>query len=102
MRPLSPRARGLLALGILLVAFGLPLRGLLRAPGAPMEEGFMLVFPERILAGDVPNRDFLHLYGPGGLWLLAGVFKLFGVSLAAERLVALAQRIAVVSGVLLL
>ena len=25
----------------------------------------MLVFPERVLKGDIPNRDFLHLYGPG-------------------------------------
>ena len=25
----------------------------------------MLVFPERILAGDLPHKDFLHLYGPG-------------------------------------
>ena len=29
----------------------------------------MLVFPERLLHGDIPNRDFLHLYGPGSLWV---------------------------------
>ncbi|TMB37511.1 MAG: hypothetical protein E6J55_25855, partial [Deltaproteobacteria bacterium] len=63
MRRLSPRARSALAVALVLVAFGLPLRGLLRGPGPPMEEGFMLVFPERVLAGDLPNRDFLHLYG---------------------------------------
>ena len=40
----------------------------------------MLVFPERVLDGDVPNRDFLHLYGPGSLWVLAAVFEVFGVS----------------------
>ena len=102
MRRLSPRARSALAVALVLVAFGLPLRGLLRGPGPPMEEGFMLVFPERVLAGDLPNRDFLHLYGPGGLWLLAGVFKVFGVSLTAQRLVALAEQMALVFGVLLL
>ena len=47
--------------------------------GPPMEEGFMLVFPERVLAGDIPNRDFLHLYGPGSLWVLAAIYKVFGV-----------------------
>jgi hypothetical protein len=61
-----------------------------------MEEGFMLVFAERFLAGDVPNRDFLHLYGPGSVWVLAGVFKVFGPSLAAERLVGLAQQAGIV------
>jgi hypothetical protein len=64
-----------------------------------MEEGFMLVFPERLLDGDLPNRDFLHLYGPGSLWFLAGVFKVFGTSLTAERLVALLQQVGVVLGV---
>ncbi len=49
----------------------------------------MLVFPEMVLDGKVPNRDFLHLYGPGSLWVLAAVFAVFGVSLAAERVVGL-------------
>ena len=79
--------------------FALPLRGLLRAPGPPMEEGFMLVFPERVLHGAIPNRDFLHLYGPGSLWALAGAFKVFGVSLLTERLFGLAQQMAIVFGI---
>ena len=45
----------------------------------------MLVFPELVLQGQVPNRDFLHLYGPGSLWALAGIFKVFGTTLATER-----------------
>ena len=61
-----------LCVGIILAAFALPLRGLMRYQGPPMEEGFMLAFPQRVLAGDVPNKDFLHLYGPGSLWALAG------------------------------
>jgi hypothetical protein len=64
-----------------------------------MEEGFMLVFPEMVLDGLVPNRDFLHLYGPGSLWVLAGVFEVFGVSLTAQRLVGLAQHVGLVLGV---
>lgn len=59
----------------------------------------MLVFPERVLAGDVANEDFLHLYGPGSLWVLAAIYKLFGVALHVERLAAFAQQIGVVLGV---
>jgi hypothetical protein len=95
----SPRGRDALAIGILLVALLVPLRGLLRIPGPPMEEGFMLVFPERVLRGAIPNRDFLHLYGPGSLWVLAGVYKVFGTSLTVERLFGLLQQMAIVFGV---
>jgi hypothetical protein len=38
-----------------------------------------------VLHGTIPNRNFLHLYGPGSLWALAGAFKVFGVSLLTER-----------------
>jgi hypothetical protein len=73
-----------LVVGLVIAA---PLRGVFRAPGAPMEEGFMLVFPERLLHGEIPNKDYLHLYGPGSIWVLAGFFKVLGVSLWTERLV---------------
>ena len=88
-----------IAIAIVVLVFAIPLRGLLRTQGPPMEEGFMLVFPEQVLKGAIPNRDFLHLYGPGSLWALAGVFKVFGVSLINERLFGLAQQLAIVFGV---
>jgi hypothetical protein len=87
------------AVVVILAAFALPLRGLMRYQGPPMEEGFMLAFPQRVLAGDVPNKDFLHLYGPGSLWALAGLFKAFGSTLATERLFGLAQHMGIVFGV---
>ena len=59
----------------------------------------MLVFPEIVLHGAIPNRDFLHLYGPGSLWALAGAFKVFGVSLLTERLFGLGQQLAIVFGI---
>lgn len=62
----------------------------------------MLVFPERVLHGDVPNVDFLHLYGPGSLWVLAAVYKLFGVSLWSERGVGFLQQVALVAAVFVL
>ena len=95
----NERRRDALALTVVALVFALPLRGLLRAPGPPMEEGFMLVFPEQVLKGALPNRDFLHLYGPGSLWALAGVFKVFGVSLLSERGFGLVQQLAIVFGI---
>ena len=59
----------------------------------------MLVFPERVLHGDIPNKDFLHLYGPGSLWWLAGVFKVFGTSLWTERFAGYAQQVGLVAAV---
>jgi hypothetical protein len=102
------RGRRLLAspwlapLAVVAIACLLPINELWRAPGPQMEEGFMLVFPELVLEGQVPNRDFLHLYGPGSLWALAGAFKVFGTSLATERAVGFLQQLAVVFGVVAL
>ncbi len=102
-RPL-PRPRPLdlpwlVPLAVVAVACALPLIALWRAPGPPMEEGFMLVFPELVLEGQVPNRDFLHLYGPGSLWALAGTFKVFGTTLATERAVGFLQQVGLAFGV---
>jgi len=91
-----------LSLGIVAFVLLLPVVGLMRYQGPPMEEGFMLVFPERMLHGDLPHRDFLHLYGPGSLWVLAAVYKLFGATITVERLVGLAQHAAVAFGMLAL
>ena len=87
---------------VLAVVFLLPLRALFRAPGAAMEEGFMLVFPDRFLHGDIPNRDFLNLYGPGGIWVLAGIYKLFGTQVVVERVVGLLQLVGTTTAVVLL
>jgi hypothetical protein len=84
------------------VVFLLPLRALLHASGPAMEEGFMLTFPERVLHGAIPNDDFLYLYGPGSLWMLAAVYKVFGVHLVVERLVGLGQLVGMAAGAALL
>src|SRR3979490_1929448 len=91
--------RDWVSLGIVALVVLLPMRGLWRAPGPPMEEGFMLVFPEQGLHGAIPNRDFLHLYGPGSLWVLAAVFKTLGTSIWTERAVGLAQQLALIGAV---
>ncbi|MET0909207.1 MAG: hypothetical protein ABWZ99_07035, partial [Ilumatobacteraceae bacterium] len=84
---------GLAAVAALVV---IPLRGLYRFTGGTMEEGFMLYFPERIAAGDVPNVDFLHLYGPGSLHVLRWWYDVFGHSLAVERTFGLIQHLGIV------
>ena len=94
----SERWKDAAALGIISVVLLLPVGGLLRYQGPPMEEGFMLAFPEQILQGRFPHRDFLHLYGPGSLYVLAAVFAVVGVSLTAERLVGLLQHAGVAFG----
>src|SRR5690349_24701767 len=96
---MSPRRmRDCASIAIVAGVVLLPMRGLWRAPGPPMEEGFMLVFPERVLHGAIPNRDFLHLYGPGSLWALASAFKVFGTSLITERTFGLFQQLAIALG----
>jgi len=95
----SSRLKRWLPIGVLAMVVLLPLRGLLRAPGPPMEEGFMLVFPEEVLRGAIPNRDFLHLYGPGSLWVLAAVFKVFSTTLWTERVAGYLQQLALVAAV---
>src|SRR5262249_55590427 len=91
-RLLRGRRGTVVAISVILLLFLLPLRAWLRSQGPPMEEGFMLTFPQRVLRGELPNRDFLHLYGPGSVWVLAGFFKVFGDVLATERIVGLLQQ----------
>lgn len=91
-----------LGLAVVTLVLALPVAGLMRYQGPPMEEGFMLAFPEQILNGSWPHRDFLHLYGPGSLWVLAAVYKVLGVSLTVERSVGLLQHAAVAYGLFVL
>jgi len=97
--PSKGRRGAMIGAALVALAVLIPLRGLFRAEGGSMEEGFMLVFPERVLAGDVPNKDFLHLYGPGSLWVLAGAFKAFGVSIFVERGVGLLHNLSLIGSV---
>ncbi len=95
----APMAARILPPTVIAAVCLLPLWGLWLAAGPPMEEGFMLVFPERLLEGDLPNRDFLHLYGPGSLWVLAATYAVLGVSLGVQRAVGFLQHLGVAFGV---
>ena len=54
------------------------------------DEGCALYGALRVLAGDLPYRDFWSVYSPGQMYLLAGAFKVFGASLLVERAVSVA------------
>jgi hypothetical protein len=62
----------------------------LLAPGAyrdvnVYDEGVAVYGAERVASGEVPYRDFWTIYAPGDLYLIAGLFKLFGPRLVVER-----------------
>jgi hypothetical protein len=52
------------------------------------EGGMSAVGAERVLAGELPYRDFWTMYAPGHFYLLALVFALFGKHLLVELLAA--------------
>ncbi len=49
------------------------------------DEGIIAHGAQRVLNGEVPYRDFWDLYGPAQFWILAALYKFFGVSLLTER-----------------
>jgi len=49
------------------------------------DEGIVLQAAQRILAGQVPYRDFFSFYTPGSYYAVALVFRIFGSSLAVAR-----------------
>jgi len=51
------------------------------------DEGIFVDGSRRILAGQVPYRDFFILMGPGTFWLQALALRIFGMTLAASRAV---------------
>lgn len=44
-----------------------PLLALLSGPVLTADEGLLITYPEQMLLGRWPNRDFFTAYGPGGL-----------------------------------
>jgi hypothetical protein len=88
--------RGAITLFGLLCFIALPVRGLYRATGSSMEEGFMLVFPRLVQQGRIPNVDFLHLYGPGALDALALWYWVFGETLETQRTFGLLQHLGII------
>jgi len=92
--PLTLAAFLLLAAALLWLHF---YRAEVRMP--PQDEGLLLVYPDLILRGLVPNRDFTTLYTPGAFWTVATAFATFGKSVAVERGVGLLFQLVIVGAV---
>jgi hypothetical protein len=77
---------------------------LLLAPGAffGLPHGKIVVGAARILAGEVPYRDFWTMYAPGAHYLVAGLFALLGRELFVQALAACALAAAASSALFLL
>ncbi|MBM4183095.1 MAG: hypothetical protein FJ207_02590 [Gemmatimonadetes bacterium] len=91
--------RFLWAVGCILLALGLwsTLRGLGRPPG-PYDEGILLSGAHLISIGQVPYRDFYSNYPPGAFLAIAGLWKVFGVSVGVERALGVAAHLAIALG----
>jgi hypothetical protein len=50
------------------------------------DEGFLAYGAVRVAQGEIPHRDFVSLQPPLSFYTTAGVFKLFGTSLASLRI----------------
>lgn len=77
----------------LLLLFGMSLRVNI------YDEGIVLTASMRVAAGQLPHRDFYAIYGPAQLYIIAGLFRLFGQSILVERLLDLFFRALLVASV---
>ncbi len=68
-------------------------------PAAPMDEGMLLVYPEQILKGKLPYRDFDSAYGPANPYVLAGAYAVFGHGIFVERAVGLGYRLLILAAI---
>ena len=68
-------------------------------PGMNMDEGMLLLYPEQVMKGKLPYRDFETFYGPANLYTLAGIYSVFGVNVGVERMVGLIYRALLLGGI---
>jgi hypothetical protein len=68
----------------------------------PVDEGYFIYTSSRVLAGDLPYRDFSTPYTPGFFYLNAMLFRLFGMDLLTLHLSVVVARLALLGLVYLL
>lgn len=64
-----------------------------------MDDGSLLLYPELILKGWLPYRDFETFYGPANAYLLAGVYALFQPGIFVGRTVGLVYHLAILAAI---
>jgi hypothetical protein len=94
------RSRRTLAFGIigLLVIVGTAAPGY-DAVAQRMDDGSLLLYPELILKGWLPYRDFETFYGPANAYFLAGVYALFQPGIFVARTVGLVYHLAILAAI---
>ena len=85
--------RKFLVVSLVVLAVLLPLWGSFEGPASTMDEGSLLVYPELILKGKLPYRDFETFYGPANLAILSAVYAGLGPNIFVERGVGLIYRV---------
>lgn len=55
------------------------------APLNIYDEGIIVYGATRVMWGEIPYRDFWTQYSPAQLYVLAGLFQVFGATIAVER-----------------
>jgi len=86
----------------LILALLLPLWPAFEERAAPMDEGALLVYPELILKGQLPYRDFETFYGPANPFALSAAYAVCGPNIFVERSVGLIYRIGILIGLFVL
>ena len=85
MQQTVSRKRALMPVAVLLLSWLYLVLGVTRSLNI-YDEGLIVYGAERVLAGDVPYRDFWTVYSPGQFYTLAAIFRLFGVSVMMARI----------------
>jgi hypothetical protein len=95
-----PRSRRAFAIAIivLLVIVGTAVPGY-DAVAQRMDDGSLLLYPELILKGWLPYRDFETFYGPANAYLLAGVYAIFQPGIFVARTVGLVYHLAILAAI---
>src|SRR5438874_7494058 len=96
MNSATVKAFALLLAGALLV---LALWPSFQSPAPPEDEGIALVYPEMLLKGRLPYRDFETIYGPGNLLVLSASYSIFGTNIFVERAIGLIYRLSILLGI---
>jgi hypothetical protein len=97
-----PSGRVLLVCLAVLVAFGLLLAPSFYAAGAELDEGTLLAYPERVLDGAWPQKDFETFYGPATPVMLAGAYAVLGPSVGLERTIGMGFKLLAILAVFLI
>lgn len=92
-------SRTILLCALIVLIVLLPLWPAFEKTAPPMDEGSLLVYPELILKGKVPYRDFETFYGPANLWVLSAAYAVLSPDIFVERSVGLVYRILIVAAI---